>query len=970
MIVRLKGPSAFEMHARERRHGLAAALAATKAQRTQLVTQHRRFVTTLATKLGPLPARRGRGIVLGRSVDDFIDIINGVALHGVDEATARTMLANNPDVASIEPIREVHATLTVSVPLIEADKVWAVADVNGIGIDGAGMRIGILDTGVDYTHPDLGGCLGAGCKVAAGYDFVNHDADPMDDHGHGTHVAATAAGDGSYIGASGPAPIRGVAPGAEIYAYKVLSASGSGWDDDIIAAVERCADPNGDGDSSDHLDVCSLSIGGGGDPDDASSTAVDNATAAGVVFSIAAGNSGPGASTINSPGTARRAITVAAACKPSSIGVDPGCELPIADFSSRGPVVWGAQTLAKPDVAAPGVSICAAALGSSGGNCLDGRHIALSGTSMATPHVAGVAALLRQAHPEWTPDQVKSFIMAGAHSFGLDPSVQGAGMVDALDSLTLGGLPTQIARIGGTPLRDLDVPTTRFGMFSSDLTITNTTTGSLTFTGSVTSDAGLAVTLAPPSITIAPGATSSVTVTRQVDHDVVASGVEVHATITFSTAAGDVKVGLQVGVRDRIASAPSSVDLGLDLASLTTWTGQTTVQITNLRTDAAQTYAAAIACCDSVAQSGGTAVVASLDRASVTLAPGASTPVVVTVTASNATLASGRYRGSITLTSPMGSLTIPVAFFKGYGVRIDSPTTPAALAVSSASSGSKTLTPTASSTTLYTTTPGPFYVEAAWPFGNGWKHALAVASSTVGIATASLDPAQAVYRFDIQPRNEAGQPFANTFSMIYRFTHSASGGGIRRSIGVGGQYGSPIYVSAIPAGINFTAATAGVSPDPVAYVYELQGPISSNQVFTNSRRRRHHEGGASLPARRWNPPARVRADRLHSLLSLDLVAAGHRADHRVGLRPLRRRHLARRGRANALLQLVQPRPPRRAVPGRAVGELRPLRRVDLWHLAGRRTEPLGERHESAHLAEPESLVWHRASRRGLRALQM
>ena len=327
------------MHARERRHGLAAALAATKAQRTQLIAQHRRFVTTLATKLGPLPARRGRGIVLGESVDDFIDIINGVALHGVDEATARTMLANNPDVASIEPIREVHATLTVSVPLIEADKVWAVADVNGIGIDGAGMRIGILDTGVDYTHPDLGGCLGAGCKVAAGYDFVNHDADPMDNHGHGTHVAARGRRRKLHRREWSRA-IRGVAPGAEIYAYKVLSASGSGFDDDISrpsnAARIRTA------------------------------TAIPPITSTSAAGALAAA----AIPTTRCPPRSkrhRRRRRVLDRCRQLRSGrVDDkfaqyraaghhrrgrlqaeldrrrsGLQLPIADFSSRGPVVWG-----------------------------------------------------------------------------------------------------------------------------------------------------------------------------------------------------------------------------------------------------------------------------------------------------------------------------------------------------------------------------------------------------------------------------------------------------------------------------------------------------------------------------------------------------------------------------------------------------------------------------------------------------
>src|SRR5262252_3470674 len=99
-------------------------------------------------------------------------------------------------------------------------------------------------------------------------------------------------------------------------------------------------------------------------------------------------------------------------------------------------------------------------------------------------------------------------------------------MVDVKDALELGGVPSQIARVDGTPLRDLDVPTARFGKFSSNLTITNIGASELTFTGSFGGDAGLTVALTPPSFTIAPGEKATVIVARQVDHDIVPSGVE------------------------------------------------------------------------------------------------------------------------------------------------------------------------------------------------------------------------------------------------------------------------------------------------------------------------------------------------------------------------------------------------------------------------------------------------------------
>jgi subtilisin family serine protease len=836
VIVRLNGAAAFEKHAAARSRGLAAARAAAAGQRQTLRTQHAHLLDVLGKKLGPFAQRRGKGVVVGRSFDEFTDVVNGLALHGIDEATAKSLLANEPDVASIEPIREVRATLIQSVPMIEADKVWAIADANGVAIDGGGMRIGIIDTGVDYTHPDLGGCFGPGCKVVAGYDFVNHDGDPMDDMGHGTHCAATAAGNGTYAAASGPAPIKGVAPGAQIYAYKVLNSNGIGYTPDIVAAIEACADPNGDGDPSDHLDVCSMSLGGGGDPDDTESLAVDAATANGVVFAIAAGNGGPTAQTIGSPGTSRRAITVAAACKTAAIGVNPDCATPIASYSSRGPVVWNGQTLAKPDVAAPGESICAAEWGTfaSGSRCLDGRHITLSGTSMATPHIAGVAALLRQAHPEWTPDQVKSMIVTSAHPLGLDPTIQGAGLVDALDALTLGGVPSSIARVGGTPLSDVDVPTARFATFSSDLTITNTTAGDLSFTGSFSGPTGLAVTLTPPSFTVAPGATATVTVSRQVDHTVVASGTEARGTITFSSAQGDVNVGLVVGVRDRVQASPATVDLGIDLASLSTWTGQVTLQLTNLLADTDQTLTASLNCCTSGGQSGGAALVATLDQSTVTIGAGGTASLSVTVTATNGSLASGRWDGLLTVSSPLGGTTIPVTFFKGYGMRIDTPTIPSLIAVSSAQSGSQTLSTATTSTTIYSTTPGPFTVEAVWPYLSTWKHSLAVLATDVPLATTTLDPSQAIYTYDVRPTDENGQPYPNGLFMTYRFTHSASGGGIIRGLPVGGTSGQIVYASALPAGVTFTASAIGGSSDAAGYLYELPGPVTASQVFTNA----------------------------------------------------------------------------------------------------------------------------------------
>ncbi|MBI2577022.1 S8 family serine peptidase, partial [Candidatus Woesearchaeota archaeon] len=277
-----------------------------------------------------------------------------------------------------------------------------------------------------------------GCKVAGGYDFVNRDDDPMDDRGHGTHVAATAAGNGL---------LKGVAPGALIYAYKVLDGNGRGSASDIISAIEASVDPNKDGNTDDHLDVISLSLGRycgqyseGCGPGDPMSKAIDNAVSAGVVAVVAAGNNGPNG-LVGSPGIAKKAITVGAA---NTTGPTPT----IAKFSSRGS--YGSSL--KPDVVAPGVRICAARFDSyaPGNECFDRSHIAISGTSMATPHVAGIVALMKQKSKSadvegWSPEGVKSALRATAVPIGNIPVKQGWGLVDAAAAVKLPHLPCSAA---------------------------------------------------------------------------------------------------------------------------------------------------------------------------------------------------------------------------------------------------------------------------------------------------------------------------------------------------------------------------------------------------------------------------------------------------------------------------------------------------------------------------------------------
>jgi len=405
------------------------------AQQYQLVgKEHQAALDDIARRL---PS--GKAGLEGRLMGEYKIIFNGIAIKASEAEIQK--IKSSPYVKNVYPNYKVHALLDGSVPSISAPDVWKI-DSNGHDcratcidcgpcLTGAGVSIAVLDTGVDYTHPDFGGCTSiSGCsKVIGGYDFVNDDDDPMDDMGHGTHVAAIAAGmRGADWYQGGNQNYNGVAPEAKIYAYKVLNENGFGSDSDVISGIERATDPNNDFNFSDHADIISMSLGGPGDPDDPKSQSIDNAAAIGVVPVIAAGNSGPGRFSITSPGTARKAITVAA-------NDDPGN---MANFSSRGPVYWNGEYLFKPDISAPGVSICAAEHGEwlSDYRCLDQEHISISGTSMAAPHVSGAVALLLQAKPDLTPDEVKGIITGSADGNSLNPILFGFGKLNAANAIS------------------------------------------------------------------------------------------------------------------------------------------------------------------------------------------------------------------------------------------------------------------------------------------------------------------------------------------------------------------------------------------------------------------------------------------------------------------------------------------------------------------------------------------------------
>ncbi|MDH6128705.1 S8 family serine peptidase [Kitasatospora sp. GP82] len=503
-----------------------------------------------------------------------------------------------PGVRAVHPIALKQRSNGYSVPLIGAPAVWA-GTASLPGNTGEGVRVGIIDSGIDYTHADFGGPgteqafrsvdgakpaptgLFPNAKVVGGRDLVgdDYDPDPASEHpqpvphpddnpidcianGHGTHVAGTVAGlgvtsagrtyTGPYRPGLDPAGFKvapGAAPGAKLFAIRVFGCEGS--TDQLTQALDLAADPDGDGDLTDRLDVVNLSLGSRfGNPDDADAIAADRLAELGTVVVAAAGNEGDVYGIGGSPGTAPRAISVAASVDPHAdadgirvlspqalAGLVPahwsakylgwssqevsgelalpadqsdGCasfgaadaqrlrgkvavlawrtkdpdracgsgpradnaaaagaigalfaadsdhlgelagsdRIPVAilakedgerllqatragrvavQLATRGNPLHGAvaqdqpqrtDTLAsftsrgiglpgvvKPDIAAPGETIWSARAGSGGGGLRE------DGTSMATPHIAGLAALVRSAHPDWTAAEVKAALM-------------------------------------------------------------------------------------------------------------------------------------------------------------------------------------------------------------------------------------------------------------------------------------------------------------------------------------------------------------------------------------------------------------------------------------------------------------------------------------------------------------------------------------------------------------------------------
>ncbi|WP_405091106.1 S8 family serine peptidase [Micromonospora sp. NBC_01392] len=451
-----------------------------------------RDTVPLLVSYRPGVARRAAAPLAGTRVIRDLPAIGGAALAATkadtgslwravaaDRSGARLDAAGGVDRIWLDGRRRL--TLDHSVPQIGAPAAWAA------GYTGKGVKVAVLDTGVDLTHPDLAG------KVAESRNF-SEEADPDDIVGHGTHVASIIAGSAAASGGK----YRGVAPDATLLSGKVCEQYGC-TESAILAGMQWAA-------AEQHATVINMSLGGFDTPEvDPLEQAVETLTAqTGSLFVVAAGNDGADGS-VGSPSTADAALSVGA--------VDRNDDL--ADFSSRGPRVGDGAI--KPDITAPGVDIVAArAAHGQIGDPVGDRYVSLSGTSMATPHVAGAVALIAQQHPGWNAGRYKATLMASARPHPEQTAFQqGAGRVDVAHAITeqVTSEPSSVSfGVAVWPHAD-DKPISRTVTYRNGGTTPLTLELSAGFTGpgGRSAPAGM-LTLSASRLTVPAGGTAQVTV--------------------------------------------------------------------------------------------------------------------------------------------------------------------------------------------------------------------------------------------------------------------------------------------------------------------------------------------------------------------------------------------------------------------------------------------------------------------------
>ncbi|WP_392873567.1 S8 family serine peptidase [Streptomyces sp. LN499] len=365
---------------------------------------------------------------------------------------------------------KVKASLDRSVAMIGAPVAWRK------GLDGKGVKVAVLDTGYDPTHPDLKN------KVIAEKNF-SWDESVTDRNGHGTHVASTIAGSG----AASQGRYKGVAPGAGLIIGKVLDSGGTGDISGILAGMEWAA--------AEHADIVSMSLGSSlpSDGSDPLSQAVETLSRdGGPLFVVAAGNEGRPHS-IGAPAAAPSALTVGSITKQGGM----------SSFSSQGPALTDGGV--KPEITAPGSAITAArAAGTLGAVANSQYYATLSGTSMATPHVSGAAAILKQQHPGWDAQRLKAALVGTAVPVdGAGVYEQGAGRADVPGALS--------SRITASPPAVSAAPAWPYSG-SPTRTVTYRNDGGKDVRLSLSLTGTAPVSLAPRQLTVPAGGTAEATV--------------------------------------------------------------------------------------------------------------------------------------------------------------------------------------------------------------------------------------------------------------------------------------------------------------------------------------------------------------------------------------------------------------------------------------------------------------------------
>lgn len=430
----------------------------TKAQRRDFVIQERKAFC-MASQQNVMDFLNGfKDENAVRDIKQFWSI-NGFSCVATDDVMAQ--LAEREDVAFVyrDVMKQRLMDVSEAKPAETRDMAWHVEKVNApavwnyngsTGYTGNGVIVAVLDTGVNYNHVDIAGSMWNGGSEFPhhGYDFINNDNDPMDDYMHGTHCAGIVAGQGNA------GTQTGIAPGAKIMAVKIMDETGYGGDEHIIAGIEFAL--------AHGADILSCSFG---DPETGGyalyrqlyETVLD----AGVVAAVAAGNVGdtqftyPRPFNIEAPGNCPppwfhpdqtlHGGHTAVVCVGATDATDTH-----SSFSSVGPVTWSEGVnigeyhdypyevgnpemtgLIRPDISAPGSSIVS--LGFPGNTSYESHD----GTSMATPCVAGVMALMLEANPTLTPAQIDSIIELTAVKIGgfKKNNTVGSGRVDALAAI-------------------------------------------------------------------------------------------------------------------------------------------------------------------------------------------------------------------------------------------------------------------------------------------------------------------------------------------------------------------------------------------------------------------------------------------------------------------------------------------------------------------------------------------------------